>query len=62
MQHLDGSGSPVLYIERTVLKGEYDNSFDMDVTGSQSYPLAMLNFRVFLLPVIGRITIPQMNR
>jgi len=37
-----------------------DNIFDRDVTGSRSYPLAMLNLWVFLLSVIGRIINLQM--
>ena len=37
-----------------------DNRIDWDVTGSQSYPLAILNFTVFLLLVKGLMIIPQM--
>ena len=33
MQHLEGSGTPVLYIGRTVLKGEMDCWASEDGTG-----------------------------
>ena len=38
MQHLEGSGTPVLYIERTVVRG-YVNSFQL--TSRVKYKLSL---------------------
>jgi len=45
MQHLEGSGTPVLYIGRTVLKGYNQISY------SQSQPLIVCKFTNCLQPV-----------